>query len=112
MREARGAGGDILSHVTHVLKEKVPGIRGSGNMWHRAYRAPGRLPVMVILIEDRYSPRNIVMRSEGAVMEVDPGDDKAIEDAYRIVSDPPLRGRRSPQTIGGRGGPPLQKGNP
>ena len=107
MREARGARGDILSHVTHVLKEEVPGIKGSGNMWHRVYRAPGRLPVMVILIEDRYSPRNIVMRSEGAVMEVDPGDDKAIEDAYRIVSPPPPR-QEEPQTTGGRGTPPLK----
>ena len=88
MREARGARGDILSHVTHVLKEKVPGIKGSGNMWHRVYRAPGRLPVMVILIEDRYSPRNVVMRSEGAMMEVDPGDDDAIVAAYRSVSPP------------------------
>ena len=100
MREARGARGDILSHVTHALKEKVPGIKGSGNMWHRVYRAPGRLPVMAILIEDRYSPRNIVMRSEGAVMEVDPGDDKAIEDDYRIVSDPPPRQEEPNEEIG------------
>ena len=102
MREAHGVGmtggvdGDILSHVTHVLKEKVPGIKGSGNMWHRAYRAPGRLPVRVILIEDRYSPRNIVVRSERVVREVDPGDDKAIEDAYRIVSDPPSEAEGAP----------------
>ena len=97
MRETRSARGDILSHVTHVLKEKVPGIKGSSNMWHRAYRAPDRLPVRVILIEDRYSPRNIVMRSEGAVMEVDPGDDEAIEEAYRIVSDPPSEAEGAPR---------------
>lgn len=96
MREARGARGDILSHVTHVLKAARLGVKGSGNGWHRVYRAPGRLPVRVILIEDRYSPRNIVVRSERVVREVDPGDDKAIEDAYRIVSDPPSEAEGAP----------------
>ena len=83
--------GDILSHVTHVLKGGVPDIKGSGNMWHRAYRAPGRLPVIVMLIEDRHSPWSIVVRSERAVREVSPGDDEALMDAYRIVSPPPPR---------------------
>ena len=92
-----GARGDILSHVTHVLKGKVPDIKGSGNMWHRAYRAPGRLPVMVMLIEDRHSPWSIVMRAKRAVREVSPGYDEALSDAYRIVSPPSEAGGASGQ---------------
>ena len=108
MRVAGVTRGDILSHVTHVLKGKVPDIKGSGNMWHRAYRAPGRLPVMVMLIEDRHSPWSIVVRSERAVREVSPGDDEALMDAYRIVSDPPPR-QKEPSEGRGEGNPPRKE---
>ena len=98
-------GGDILSHVTRVLKAARLGVKGSGNGWHRVYRAPGRLPVRAMLVEDRYSLRNIVMRSGDAVMEVAPGDDGEIVDAYRIVSTPPPR-QKEPEKHRGEGHTP------
>ena len=97
-RGTGGTGGDILSHVTRVLRLTGLGVKGSGNMWHRAYRAPGRLPVMVMLIEDQYSPRNIVMRSDRTVVEVDPGDDDAIVAAYRSVSTLPSEAEGASET--------------
>lgn len=36
-RGASGASGDILSHVIHVPKEKVPGVKGPGSVWLREH---------------------------------------------------------------------------
>ena len=39
---ASGASGDILSHVIHVPKEKVPGVKGPGSVWLREHPPPPR----------------------------------------------------------------------
>ena len=83
---------DALARTTWALKQEVPGVRCSGNNWHRRYRAPGRAEVTVLAIEDRREPLRVAVRSANGVMVVDPDDSKALVDAYLEVSaDPPPR---------------------
>lgn len=80
---------DALAHTTMVLKQEIPGVRCSGNNWHRRYSAPGRAGVTVLAIEDRREPPRVAVRSANGVKVVDPDDSKALVDAYLEVSDPP-----------------------
>lgn len=77
---------DALAHTTTVLKQEVPGVRCSGNNWHRRYRAPGRAEVRVVVIEDRREPLRVAVRSANGVTIVDPDDSGALVDAYMEVS--------------------------
>ena len=101
---ARPGALDALAHTTMVLKQEIPGVRCSGNNWHRRYSAPGRAVVTVLAIEDRREPLRVAVRSANGVAVVDPDDSEALVGAYLEVSgDPPLRGRRSPWNEGGGG---------
>lgn len=77
---------DALAHTTTVLKQAVPGVRCSGNNWHRRYQAPDRAEVRVVVIEDRREPLRVAVRSANGVTIVDPGDSEALVDAYLEVS--------------------------
>lgn len=77
---------DALAHTTTVLKQNIPGIRCSGNNWHRRYSAPGKADVTVLAIEDRREPLKVVMRSTNGVTIVDPADSEALVAAYLEVS--------------------------
>lgn len=77
---------DALAHTTMVLKQEIPGVRCSGNNWHRRYQAPGRAEVRVVVIEDRREPLRVAVRSANGVAVVDPGDSEALVDAYLEVS--------------------------
>lgn len=80
---------DALAHTTMVLKQEIPGVRCSGNNWHRRYSAPGRAEVSVFVIEDRRKPLRVAMRSTSGVTVTDPADSKTLVDAYLEVSDDP-----------------------
>ena len=77
---------DALAHTTTVLKQEIPGVRCSGNNWHRRYSAPGKADVTVLAIEDRHEPLKVVMRSTNGVTVVDPADSEALVAAYLEVS--------------------------
>lgn len=77
---------DALSRTTRTLKRAVPGVRCSGNNWHRRYQAPGRAEVRVVVIEDRREPLRVAVRSANGVAVADPEDSKALVDAYMEVS--------------------------
>lgn len=77
---------DALAHTTRTLKQNIPGIRCSGNNWHRRYQAPGRAEVRVAVIEDRREPLRVAVRSANGVTIVDPEDSKALVGAYLEVS--------------------------
>lgn len=77
---------DALAHTTMVLKQEIPGVRCSGNNWHRRYQAPGRAEVRVVVIEDRREPLRVAVRSANGVAVVDPGDSEALVAAYLEVS--------------------------
>lgn len=77
---------DALAHTTRTLKQEIPGVRCSGNNWHRRYQAPGRAEVRVFVIEDRREPLRMAVRSDNGVAVVDPDDDKALVAAYLEVS--------------------------
>lgn len=77
---------DALAHTTRTLKQNIPGIRCSGNNWHRRYQAPGKADVTVLAIEDRREPLRVAVRSANGVAVVDPGDSEALVDAYLEVS--------------------------
>lgn len=77
---------DALSRTTRTLKRAIPGVRCSGNNWHRRYQAPGRAVVTVLAIEDRREPLRVAVRSDNGVTIVDPDDSKALVEAYLGVS--------------------------
>lgn len=77
---------DALAHTTRTLKQNIPGIRCSGNNWHRRYQAPGKADVTVLAIEDRREPLKVVMRSTNGVTIVGPDDSEALVAAYLEVS--------------------------
>ena len=77
---------DALAHTTRVLKQEIPGVRCSGNNWHRRYQAPGRAEVRVFVIEDRREPLRVAARSDNGVAVVDPDDSEALVEAYMEVS--------------------------
>lgn len=77
---------DALAHTTRTLKQAIPGVRCSGNNWHRRYQAPGRVEVRVFVIEDRREPLRVAVRSDNGVAIVDPDDSEALVDAYLEVS--------------------------
>lgn len=92
---------DALAHTTMVLKQEIPGVRCSGNNWHRRYSAPGRAEVTVLAIEDRREPLRVAVRSANGVAVVDPEDSKALVGAYLEVSgDPPSEAEGAPRTRG------------
>ena len=97
---------DALAHTTMVLKQEVPGVRCSGNNWHRRYSVPGRAEVTVLAIEDRREPLRVAVRSANGVAVVDPEDSKALVDAYLEVSGAPPPRQKEPPEAGGRGSTP------
>lgn len=77
---------DALAHTTRTLKQTIPGVRCSGNNWHRRYRAPGRAEVRVLVIEDRREPLRVAVLSDSGVAIADPNDSEALVGAYLEVS--------------------------
>lgn len=77
---------DALAHTTMVLKQEIPGVRCSGNNWHRRYSTPGGADVTVLAIEDRREPLRVAMRSTNGAAVADPADSKALVAAYLEVS--------------------------